>query len=235
MGLIGRSIDWLVGGPAIGGVLEARLGAWRARPPPDLDRPHARMRYVVVDVETSGLDLRRDRLLAVGAVGVSRRRVVLHDAWSAVLRQAQSSPAANILVHGIGGEAQRGGEDPVPALLAFLEWAGKGPLVAFRAEFDQTMLERAMRERFGVPVTFAWLDLAFLLPALFRGTTCDTLDDWLVHFGIDAGPRHDAAADAFATAQLFLVALAAADGFGMGSAGQLLAMQKAQRWLGVRR
>ena len=52
------------------------------------------------------------------------------------------------------------------------------PFVAFRAEFDQTMLERGMKDLFGVPVGFAWIDLAFLLPALFRGTECDSLDDW---------------------------------------------------------
>ena len=235
MRVLGRSIEWLLGGPKIGGVAEARLGAWRARRPPDLDRSHGRTRYVVVDVETSGLDMRRDRLLAVGAVGVARHRIGIGDAWSVVLRQAEASPDANILVHGIGGEAQLAGSDPVWALIEFLEWAGKSPFVAFRAEFDQAMLERGMKDLFGVPIAFAWIDLAFLLPALFRGTTCDSLDEWTGHFGIAVGARHDAVADAFATAQLFLIALQAAEAFGMGSPGQLLEMQKAQRWLGTRR
>jgi len=168
MSLIGRSIEWLLGGPKIGGIAEARLGAWRGRRPPDLGHPHARTRYVVVDVETTGLDLRRDTLVAVGAVGVTRSRIAIGDAYSTVLRQAHASPHANILIHGIGGEAQLAGTDPVWALIEFLEWAGKSPFVAFRAEFDQTMLERGMKDMFGVPVGFAWIDLAFLLPALFR-------------------------------------------------------------------
>ena len=41
-------------------------------------------------------------------------------------------------------------------------------------------------------------------------------------------------ADAYETAQLMLIALAAADAVGMESAQSLLAMQKAQRWLGRR-
>ena len=235
MGLIAQSIEWLLGGPKIGGVAEARLGAWRATPPTDLDRSHLRIRYVVVDVETTGLDLSRDRVLAVGAVGVARRRIRLDDAYSVVLRQVQPSPDANILIHGIGGEAQKAGADPVFALIEFLEWAGKAPFVAYRAEFDQVMLERALKDLFGVPVRFTWLDLAFLLPALFKGTECDGLDDWTGHFGIVGGERHDAVADAYATAQLFLIALQAAEGVGMGSPAQLLAMQRAQRWLGKRR
>ena len=119
MSLIGRSIEWLIGGPKIGGVAEARLGAWRGRRPPDLGRPHVRTRYVVVDVETTGLDLRRDTLLAVGAVGVAHGRIPIGDAYSAVLRQAQASPDANILIHGIGGEAQLAGTDPVWACLLY--------------------------------------------------------------------------------------------------------------------
>lgn len=234
MGIFGRSIDWLLGGPTIGGVDEARLGAWLAQLPPDLGRPHERVRYVVVDVATSGLDLRRDRVLAVAAVGIARKRIALGDAFAAVLRQAQASADANILIHGIGGEAQLAGVDRVSALLEFLEWVGKAPLVAFRAEFDQTMLERGLRDTFGVPVEFAWIDLAFLLPALFRGTACDSLGDWMAHFGLAGGARHDAVSDAFATAQLFLIALEAADGAGMGSPTQLLAMQKAQRRPGTR-
>lgn len=235
MGWLARSVEWLFGGPTIGGVAEARLGAWRARPPVDLDRAHDRLRYAVVDVETTGLDLRHDRVLAVGAVAVAGRRIPLRDAYAAVLRQAQASATGNILIHGIGGEAQRTGADPVWALIAFLEWAGKAPCVAFRAEFDQTMLERGMKATFGVPVTLPWIDLAVLLPALFRGTQCDSLDDWTAYFGIAGGARHDAVADAYATAQLLLVALQAADAVGMTTARSLLATQKAQRWLGTRR
>ena len=36
-----------------------------------------------------GLDLRRDTLVAVGAVGVARGRIAIGDAYSAVLRQAR--------------------------------------------------------------------------------------------------------------------------------------------------
>ena len=76
---------------------------------------------------------------------------------------------------------------------------------------------------------------AFLLPALFRTTDCDSLDEWLTHFHIEAVDRHDALSDAWATAELLLIALAAAERVAMGTASALLATQKAQRWLGVRR
>lgn len=235
MGLLARSVDFLFGGPKVGGALGDRLAAWQRLPRVDLGVSHARARYVVVDAETTGLDLHSDTLIALGAVGVQRRAIVLDDGFDAVLKQAQASTDANILIHGIGGVTQLGGRDPAHALLDFLAYVGKAPLVAFRAEFDRVMLERAMRDVLGVSLGLPFVDLAFLLPALFQGTACDSLDEWVAHFGGDIAVRHHALGDAYATAQLLLIALAAADAAGMESPAQLLATQKAQRWLGTRR
>ena len=44
--------------------------------------------------------------------------------------------------------------------------------MAFRAEFDQTMLQRAVREIFGTELRRPFIDLAWLLPALFPGKEC---------------------------------------------------------------
>lgn len=214
--------------------LHARLSAWQRRSAADLVLAHRAARYVVVDVETTGLDLRRDTPVAIGAVGVRGGVIALDDAFHVVLRQAQASSDANILIHGIGGEVQLGGRDPRLAMLDFVEYAGNSVLVAFRADFDRPMLERAMRDHLGADLTLPIVDLAFLLPALFRGAECGTLDDWLARFGGTIAVRHDPLADAYATAQLLLVALGAADSVGMNNARRLLEMQKAQRWLGTR-
>jgi len=128
------------------------------------------VRYVVVDVETSGLDTRADRMIAIGAVGVERGQLRVGDTFAAVLRQCRASDADNILIHQIGGEAQLSGAEPSKALLGILDFAGKAPLVAFRAEFDRAMLERACKEELGFRPAVPRIDLACLLPALFQTT-----------------------------------------------------------------
>ena len=45
-----------------------RLARWQALPSPRLDQPVSASRYVVVDVESSGLNIHKDRLIAIGAV-----------------------------------------------------------------------------------------------------------------------------------------------------------------------
>lgn len=234
MSLFTRVADRLRGPREVDAALAARLEAWQALREPDAHRAHAEVRYVVVDSETTGLDLRRDRLIAIGAAAVEGMAVPFSDGFEAVLRQDEASADANILIHGIGGQAQLGGRSPAEALVDFLDFAGKAPLVAFRAEFDATMIERAVRAHLGVSLARRWIDLAFLLPALFPGREARTLEDWLGVFSIEGGERHHAVADAFACAELLLVALTEASRKGMASPADLLAMQKAQQWLGRR-
>ncbi|HYI87353.1 MAG TPA: exonuclease domain-containing protein, partial [Burkholderiales bacterium] len=71
--------------------------------------PLAEARWVAIDCETSGLDAASDRLLSVGAVAVYGDRIELGKTFGALVRQAAASPAPNILVHGIGGDAQLAG------------------------------------------------------------------------------------------------------------------------------
>jgi DNA polymerase-3 subunit epsilon len=184
----------------------ARLAAWQALPAPPPDQPFDNSRCVVVDVESSGLNLRRDHLIAIGAVAVANGRVQLNDNLEIVLQQEQVSAKDNILIHGIGGTAQREGVPPADALLDFLDYLGKAPLVAFHVAFDETMIRRAMKAFLGLDFRHAWVDLAYVAPALHPqlARRYRSLDDWMGLFRIGNYARHNALADALSTAELLL-------------------------------
>jgi len=197
--------------------------------------PLALARFVAVDLETTGPRMDRDRVIAIGAVAVAERALAHADAFTAVLRQAASSSVDNILVHQIGGQQQLGGHDPAAALVEFLEYRGAAYAVAFRAEFDAAVLGRELELQLGIRVPRRFLDLALLLPALFPGTQNDTLEDWLAHFALAPIGRHDALADAYTGAQLLLIVLEVAQRLGVRTTGDLVELERAQRWLGRRR
>lgn len=220
--------------PALPPGLEARLQRLSELAPPPTRNRHRASRYVTVDVETTGLDLKRDRVLSIGAVAVERGAIALGRCFEVVLRQPESSSRDNILVHRIGGQRQLAGVDPAEALVSFLEYVGHAPLVAYRADFDRTMIDRALKETLNTRTQSAWIDLAKLLPALYPSNECRTMDDWLVFMGIRMIARHDALADALATAQMLQVCLHRADTLDMTCPAHLLEMQKAQHWLGKR-
>ena len=188
--------------------------------------PLAQARWVAIDCETSGLDAARDRLLSVGAVAVREGRVELGTRMSALVRQAAPSPTPNILVHGIGGDAQLAGR-PVDEVLRELgACVGDAIPVGFHADFDAAVLRRH-----GFVARQRWLDLARLAPALFPARKAQALEDWLNEFGIAVHARHDALGDAFSTAQLLLVVLAEAARQRIRTVQELRAAERAGRWL----
>jgi DNA polymerase-3 subunit epsilon len=202
---------------------------------PGLGEPLAIARFVALDLETTGPNMNADRIISIGAVAVTARAVRHDDAFEVLLRQDQSSQVDNILVHQIGGQQQLAGEDPVEALVRCLEFIGDSRVIAFRAEFDATVFRREVRARLGLRAWPRFIDLAALLPALFPGTDNDSLDDWTRHFGLPPIGRHHAIADAYANAQLLLLALEEAQRYEIETAWGLRDMERAQRWLGRRR
>jgi DNA polymerase-3 subunit epsilon len=206
----------------------ARLAAWHALPAV----PQPPRRCVVVDVETTGLNLMSDTLISIGAVAMVDGRIALGDSFYVVLQQRVSSRKENILVHGISGTVQREGMEPVEAMLAFLEFLGKSPLVAFHVAFDETMIRRALRQYLGMSFKHPWLDLAYVMPALYPALVYShrVLDDWIKRFNIRIDARHNALADALATAQLLQVAQTQARKKNIAGFAGLRDLEKAQRW-----
>jgi DNA polymerase-3 subunit epsilon len=193
----------------------------------------AHSRLVVVDVETSGLNLQHDKLISIGAVAVVNGRIALGDSYYVVLQQQSASEKGNILLHGIGTSEQLDGVPPADALLDFLEFLGKAPLIAFHVTFDETMIRRAMSEYLGFSFKHPWLDLAYVMPSLNPplARKYHALDDWIGHFGIRNDVRHNALADALATAQLFQVALMQAGKKKVADYAGLRDLEKGQRWV----
>ena len=219
--------------PELSSERRAVLATYQDLTAPPLHQPVRETRFVVLDVETSGLNPFRDRLLSIGAVVVRHGAIRLGEAMEVVLKQAAPSDGQNILVHGIDGTTQLAGQDPPEALAAFLAYAGKGPLVGYHVDFDRIMIERAMREALGIKPANEWLDLARLMPALYPEAAARGrgLDFWLETFSIQNAARHNAVADALATAQLLQVALARAGASGWERYADLRRLDDDQGWL----
>jgi DNA polymerase-3 subunit epsilon len=199
--------------------------------------PADERRWVVLDVEASGLDAARDRLLAIAAIGLRFEgrapSIDLGDSFEVVLRQPEGAvDKDNILLHGIGVGAQRDGMEARTALGAFERWVGTAPLIAFHAAFDATLIERAMRAQLGRTLPNPWLDLEPVAAVARPDVQARSLDEWMDALGVSCAQRHQAAADTLATAELLLklwpqiVAQRAGTGF---AALQRLAAQR--RWL----
>ena len=99
---------------------------------------------VLVALFWIGLDPKRDRLLSIGALKVYQGRIDLGRTFSSRVRAPMASPPANILIHGIGGDAQLDAAPAEEVLPGFAGFAGPDIAVAYHAWFDREVLRRAM-------------------------------------------------------------------------------------------
>ena len=190
------------------GQAAAALATWKALPAAEPELPLFDARLVVVNAEASGLDLEHDHLVAVGAVAIDGGLISPQQAYYAPLEPR-----------------------PAQTLATLLAFIGNSPVVAFNALFHRTLLARAFKAALDFEPELIWLDLHYLLPALFPERSSDPrrLADWMRSFGIETFQRHHGLGDGWAVAQLFLAAQARALGRGTSTARALGELEQAYR------
>ena len=99
-------------------------------------------RWVVLDLETTGLNLNKDRVLSIGAVVIEDGAIDLSQQFERTLQCRELKLSPSVLIHGLGPNAIAAGSEPAEALLELLEFIGDSPVLAFHASFDQHMLGR---------------------------------------------------------------------------------------------
>lgn len=171
--------------------------------------PLTEQRLIVLDLETTGLNAAKDHVIAIGAVAIDHLCIPLADQFDLVLKRPELDISDTVLIHGIGPEALTQGHEMEEALIRLLHWMDGDPILAFHAAFDKRFLEKALKTKLGYSREHTWLDVAEILPAFFESTHngAGRLDDWIDQFGLQVSERHQAAADAMATAELALIAL----------------------------
>jgi len=166
-----------------------------------------KQRWVVFDLETSGLNMSRDQVLSIGAVVIEDGAIDLSQQFERTLLRIDHKLSPAVLIHGLGPSAIAAGSEPVQALLDFMEFVGNSPLLAFHAPFDQHMLGRALKESLDYRLEHRFFDVAEIAPMLFPQANLRQagLDDWTAFFGLQAEERHNASADALVTAELAMM------------------------------
>ena len=210
------------------------LSKWWRHFRPEL--PLNAKRWVMIDVETTGLDPRHDALLCLAAIAIDLRepepQLRADDSFEVVIAQeVLRSTHDNILLHGIGWGQQRQGQAMPQALQALSAWVADSPLLAYHAAFDQEVLRQAYKRCKLRQPSWQWLDMADLLPAAYPQVQSRSLDQWMQELGVRCVRRHQAIADVWATAQLFLKAWPQWQVQQLQSWGDLAQRAKEQRWL----
>jgi DNA polymerase-3 subunit epsilon len=191
------------------------------------DAPVDRVRFVVLDSETTGLNPRVDRIVTIGAVAVQAGEIVIDDGCAALIKMDGNTSA--VAVHGVTRDESRGGVEETDALARFLAYVRDGVIVGHHIGHDIATFNAAYERHWGAALLNRSLDTmdltlhlerdgAFAERPPIRQYTLDALCDF---FGVIPHDRHTATGDAFITAQVFLRLLKLAARHGRTTLGSL--------------
>jgi DNA polymerase III epsilon subunit-like protein len=194
-GLIARLLEHL-GAPGV----DLRLDHRRAA------RPLRNARFVALDLETTGLDHRRDSIVQVAMVGIDMLRIADPPILHTFVDPRRPIPQAATRVHGIADDDVRGAP-VIDVLLPRIAGAWHDAVVVgHHVRFDLAMLTAAARRGGHALARPPFLDTWALAAALDARLAHLDLADIARHFGIEVAGvvRHEALTDAHLAAQLFV-------------------------------
>jgi DNA polymerase-3 subunit epsilon len=165
---------------------------------------------VALDLETTGLDPKKDKILSFGLVEVQHMAIKLETARHQLINIDEEIPEESAVIHQITDDQAATGVSIHDALRELLQrLAGKVMLVHYCA-IEQNFISAACQKLFGAPFVIPIIDTLVLAQRLFerRNHTIQTGDLRLFNlrprYNLPNYKAHNALSDAVATAELFL-------------------------------
>ena len=170
----------------------------------DLDRKLSDLVYTVFDTETTGLEPSSgDEIIQIEAVRIVNNRLLRQEVFNQLVDPEMPIKPEGIPIHGITDDMVRGQPAIDAVLPAFHEFCEDTILIAHNAAFDMRFLQ-LKEERAGVRFAQPVLDTLLLSAVVHPNQESHKLDAILERLGISIDTRHNALADALATAEVFL-------------------------------
>ena len=208
-------------------------------PPPDEDTLLGELPVVSLDTETTGLDVKQDRLLSVAAVRLHGNRVFPAFTFDRLVNPGRRIPPVSTSIHGITDAMVADAVDYRAIAEDLLGYCAERVWVGHNIGFDVAILRREARLaglNWQDPIA---LDTLRLFAALRPRASDVELDAVAADLGVDVSGRHTALGDALMTAEVYRRMLPLLAEQGITTLGQALEfaerphlIRKLQRSLG---
>lgn len=156
---------------------------------------------IVLDLETTGLDHRTERILEIGAVRMENNEIV--DTYETLVKPDVPIRPSSFNIHGISEEMVQDAppiEDVMPRILEFM---GDAPFVAHNAIFDYSFLNEASKRLYGKRLSNLRIDSFEIFRVVFPDDPSHGLSALLAKFGYESHVKHRALDDAQNLARVF--------------------------------
>jgi DNA polymerase III epsilon subunit-like protein len=179
---------------------------------------------VALDLETTGLDPRRDAIVAAAAVEFVAGEP--RPVYVTLVNPRRPIPAASTAVHGITDAMVRDAPLAARALPLLTAGLGGGLVAGHGIAFDLAILRRECSVAGLPPVAPPVLDTMKLVSRLFPAWADVSLEAATARLGVDVRGRHTAEGDATAAGRLLLALLPRLEGAGFRTIPEVMWFQE---------
>lgn len=106
--------------------------------------------WISLDCETTGLNVRTDEIISIGAVKIVGQRVMTSERLELLVRPERGVSAESVRIHRLREQDVAEGLPIDEAMRRLLRFIGSRPLVGYYLEFDVAMLNRAVKPLLGM-------------------------------------------------------------------------------------
>ena len=171
--------------------------------------------WVALDCETTGLNVKTDDIIAIGAVRISGNRIMTSERLELLVRpEKRRLSADSVRVHRLREQDVAQGLSVNEAMTQLLRFIGSRPLVGYYLEFDVAMINRVLFPMLGMGLPQPKIEVSALyydykyqqLPHHARdsGTIDLRFASLMSDLGLPLWSAHDALNDAVMAALAFL-------------------------------
>lgn len=157
--------------------------------------------YVVVDIETSGLDCKKSKIIEIGAVLTNTRGDIL-DKFQCMIKQDIKLDKNIVELTGITDMDLSKGKDEREVLKSFLEFIKDYPLLGYNFNFDMSFLNNSLERNSLKEINNKSYDLKYFVKLEKFFMKNYKLETALKEYGIDKKVKHRALEDAIMTQEL---------------------------------
>ncbi|MCF6464698.1 PolC-type DNA polymerase III [Clostridium sp. Cult2] len=165
------------------------------------DRDKEYDKFVVFDIETTGLSPKNDMITEIGAVKIEKGKVI--DEFSQLINPEKPIPSKIVKITGITDDMVRDKPTIQEILPKFEEFINDSVLVAHNASFDTSFIKEQL-SRVGRTLNNPVFDTLELSRALFPELKSHRLNLVARHLNVSLINHHRAVDDAKATSEIFL-------------------------------
>jgi DNA polymerase III subunit epsilon len=181
----------------------------------DQTKPIETYQFVSLDTELTGLELRRDAIVSIGAVRIEGLQIITGNNFFSYVRPKRSMPKVSTLIHRITPDQIESAPELRKVMPDFVDFVGNALLVGHCIALDMAFINRAARTLMGGRVRNPCLDSMKLAQVyeerervghydrveVAAGYNLKTLSE---KYHLPQFEQHDALGDAFQAACLFV-------------------------------